>query len=164
MIEFVGGARWKCCLLVFVLYASLATQLFGGTATPNSTPCPNAIACENALAGNPSSEWDVSGVGDPSIQGFATDISVNRGSTISFKVNTDATAYRLDIYRLGYYAGLGARKVATVNPSVSLPQNQPAFVRDASTGLVDCGNWAVSASWAVPSTAVSAGANGHRRR
>ena len=43
----------------------------------------------------------------------------------------------------------------TVNPSVSLPQNQPTPIRDAATGLVDCGNWAVSASWNVPSTAVS---------
>ena len=61
----------------------------------------------------------------------------------------------IDIYRLGYYAGLGARKVATVTPSVSLPQNQPACLTDATTGLVDCGNWAVSASWAVPATATS---------
>ena len=56
---------------------------------------------------------------------------------------------------MGYYAGMGARKVATVNPSAALPQIQPACLTDASTGLVDCGNWDVSASWAVPSTAVS---------
>jgi hypothetical protein len=36
------------------------------------------------------SEWDVSGAGDPSIQGFATDISVNKGETVSFKVKTDS--------------------------------------------------------------------------
>jgi phosphodiesterase/alkaline phosphatase D-like protein len=113
------------------------------------------IQCENAKPGNPASQWDVNGVGDTTIQGFATDISVARGTTISFKISTNANAYRLDIYRLGYYAGLGARKVATVNPSVSLPQNQPSCLSDPSTGLVDCGNWAVSASWAVPSDAVS---------
>ena len=39
----------------------------------------NAIAAENALAGNPSSQWDVTGAGDASIQGFGTDISVNKG-------------------------------------------------------------------------------------
>ena len=94
----------------------------------------NAIVTENALTGNLPSEWDVSGVGDPTIQGFATDISVNKGQTVSFKINTDATAYRIDIYRLGYYGGRGARKVATINPSVSLPQTQPNFVRDATTG------------------------------
>jgi hypothetical protein len=35
----------------------------------------NEIVAENCLEGNPASEWDVSGAGDASIQGFATDIS-----------------------------------------------------------------------------------------
>src|SRR5262249_10865029 len=90
-----------------------------------------------------------------SIVGFATHISVNRGETIQFKVKTDATAYRIDIYRLGYYQGYGARKVATVSPSVSLPQAQPACLSDAATLLTDCGNWSVSASWMVPAEALS---------
>ena len=34
-------------------------------------------------------------------------------------------------------------------------RTQPACLTDAATGLVDCGNWAESASWAVPATAVS---------
>ena len=34
------------------------------------------IACENTLPGDPPSDWQVSGVGDPSIQGFATSMSV----------------------------------------------------------------------------------------
>jgi len=42
----------------------------------------NAIEAENCLPGNPSSQWDVSGAGDASIQGFATDISVNRSRTV----------------------------------------------------------------------------------
>ncbi len=40
-------------------------------------------------------------------------------------------SYRLDIYRLGYYGGMGARKVATVSPSASLPQTQPACLTNA---------------------------------
>ncbi len=55
-----------------------------------------SIASENALTGNLPSEWDVNGIGDPSIQGFATDFSVNRGQTVDFKINTTATAYRID--------------------------------------------------------------------
>src|SRR5215472_7082597 len=31
-------------------------------------------------------------------------------------------AYRLDIYRIGYYAGMGARRVDTVRPTIALPQ------------------------------------------
>ena len=138
--------------------ALAADAAWAFTTAAATGPCaapPNPIVAENCLAGAPASEWDIAGVGDASIQGFATDISVNRGSTVSFKVSTSASNYRFDIYRLGYYGGLGARKVATVAPSATLPQTQPACLADAANGLVDCGNWAVSGSWAVPATAVS---------
>jgi len=82
-------------------------------------------------------------------------MSVNVGQTEYFKIKTSSTAYHIDILRIGYYGGNGARKITTITPSVSLPQSQPACLTQASTGLVDCGNWAVSASWAVPSNAVS---------
>jgi hypothetical protein len=126
----------------------------GALAGPCDPPA-NEIVCENSKPGNPPSEWDVEGAGDPSIQGFATDISVDRGETVHFKVDTDSDEYRLDIYRMGYYGGGGARKVDTVEPSVALPQEQPGCDTEPSTGLVDCGNWAESASWAVPADAVS---------
>ncbi|HTQ50836.1 MAG TPA: N,N-dimethylformamidase beta subunit family domain-containing protein, partial [Candidatus Acidoferrales bacterium] len=115
----------------------------------------NPIVIENALPGTPSSQWDISGAGDSSIQGYATDISVNRGGTIYFKINTPASAYRIDIYRLGYYQGNGARYITTVTPSAHLPQSQPAPITDPSTGLIDYGDWAVSASWQVPTNATS---------
>ena len=109
-----GAAAW-CALQVPVTKA----QQPDPCAPPNGNP----IVCENQLAGNPASEWDVAGAGDPTIQGFATDISVNRGQTVHFKIDTDATNYRLDIYRMGYYGGMGARQVATVTPSATLPQS-----------------------------------------
>ena len=115
----------------------------------------NPIVEENELPGAPSTEWDVNGWGDPSIQGFGHDISIDRGETIFFKVKTDSTDYRIDIYRMGWYQGLGARLVDTVAPSVPLPQAQPEGLRDPATRLYDCGNWAVSASWTAPRDAVS---------
>src|SRR5437773_2010505 len=118
---------------------------------PPACAPPRSIVGENLLAGAPPTQWNVNGSGDPTIQGFATDISVNRCETINFKINTPATAYHIDIYRMGYYAGQGARKVDTISPLVTLPQAQPACLSDATTGLVDCGNWATSASWTVPS-------------
>ncbi len=138
-----------------VLVLLLGTNFLAYGQTPCSFPIANPVLCENSQPGNPWTEWDVSGAGDPSIQGFATSISVNKGETIRFKVDTPATAYRIDIYRLGYYQGLGARKITTVFPSASLPQNQPACLNDPVTGLIDCGNWAESASWSVPTSAVS---------
>lgn len=114
----------------------------------------NAIEAENCLPGSPQGAWDVSPiVGDATIQGFATDISYNKGETAQFKVKTAAANYRLDIYRLGYYGGMGARLVAQVTPT-STPA-QPDCVTEAATGLIDCGNWAVTATWAIPANAVS---------
>jgi Domain of unknown function (DUF4082)/Bacterial Ig-like domain/Bacterial Ig domain len=146
---------WKLALAL-VLFVALGLSVSEDASTaPCDSPIANPIACENTKQGAPTSEWDISGAGDPTIQGFATDISVDQGQTVSFKVQTDAADYRIDIYRLGYYNGLGARKIATVQPSASLPQAQPDCLTDDSVGLIDCGNWSVSASWAVPSHAVS---------
>jgi hypothetical protein len=119
---------------------------------------PNEIVAENCLPGNPPSEWEISGAGDASIQGFATEISVDQGGTIEFKIDTTSTDYRIDIYRLGYYAGLGARKVATIDTPNTTETEQPdCQIIDGTTddNLVDCGNWSVSASWDVPANAVS---------
>ena len=134
-------------------FAPPATSAGGGPCGP---PVVNPVACENTLPGDPASDWQISGTGDQSIQGYATSMSVNVGQTESFKINTPSTAYHIDILRLGYYGGDGARKIASNVPlSTALPQNQPACQTDPNTGLIDCGNWSVSASWTVPSNAVS---------
>ena len=52
----------------------------------------NLIVQENLLSGNPESEWDLAGAGSTTIEGFATDFSVNRGQMVSFKINTPATS------------------------------------------------------------------------
>jgi hypothetical protein len=148
--RFVGGI-----VAVTMFAAVVGTRVAPSGAATCDPTASNAVTCENQLPGNPKSEWDISGSGDSTIQGFATQISVNRGETVTFKIKSTAAAYHLDIYRLGWYGGLGARKVATVTPSASLPQSQPACLGDTTTGLIDCGNWAASASWPVPSTAVS---------
>jgi hypothetical protein len=114
----------------------------------------NPIVTENALTGNPSSEWDISGAGDLSIQGFATDMSVDKGGTIYFKINVAGGAsYSIKIYRIGYYQGNGARLVDNLGSFTGTVQPSP--VTNSSTGLIDCSNWSESAHWHVPSTAVS---------
>ncbi|TBC53182.1 DUF4082 domain-containing protein, partial (plasmid) [Rhizobium ruizarguesonis] len=128
---------------------SLTTQNLAAAAAAAS----NAIVLENQKQGNPESEWGIDGAGSTNIEGFATDISVDNGNTVSFKINTNSTNYRIDIYRLGYYGGMGARKVATMQHTGL--QTQPNPLRNATTGTVDAGNWAVSASWTVPDDAVS---------
>jgi hypothetical protein len=125
----------------------------------------NSIVTENALPGTPQSTWDLSTEGQYSgfglgksgvthyIEGFADNISVNRGTTINFKINTDCANYRIDVYRLGYYGGNGAALKTTMTRSSA--SVQPTPVTNVPIGLIDCGNWSVTASWAVPGTAVA---------
>jgi hypothetical protein len=147
--------RWRSALTIALVATGLSVPVapLPAAAADACTPPVNPIACENSKPGTPATTWDVSGAGSAAIQGFATEMSVNAGETQRFKVSTTAASYRLDIYRMGYYGGAGARLIATVNPVGR--QTQPGCLSAPSTGLVDCGNWAVSASWAVPATAVS---------
>ncbi len=113
----------------------------------------NVIVTENAQPGT-TDDWDI-WAPDNSIEGFATEYSINAGERQAFKIRTDATNYEIKIYRLGWYGGIGARNVATIQPSATLPQTQPEPFEDTDTGLIDCGNWAESASWDIPANAVS---------
>ncbi|MDQ0925750.1 hypothetical protein QF038_004258 [Pseudarthrobacter sp. W1I19] len=137
-------------------FSSTLSQAPAAHADACTPPVASAVACENSLPGTPNSDWEVTGSGDSSIQGFGTAMSVNLGESISFKIKTTASAYRIDILRFGYYQGNGARKIAASIPlTAKLPQAQPACLTQSGTGLVDCGNWGVSASWTVPASAVS---------
>ena len=113
----------------------------------NGLHAQNPISVENALTGNPSSEWDITGSGDLSIQGFPTTLSVDGGETIDFKIDVQLpqTDYTIKIYRLGYYNGSGARLVADLGSFTGIPQPQPLY--EIATGKTDCSNWSVTASW-----------------
>jgi hypothetical protein len=143
-------------LLVGAPLLVLAAFLFATTAEVSyAQSCTtNEIVCENAKPGADPETWQINQWGDPSIQGFATSMSVNKGQTISFKVDSDTPNFTIDILRLGYYGGDGARLIAN-DLTPTGPSNQPACQTFADTGLIDCGNWSVTRSWTVPSDAVS---------
>ena len=141
-------------LVIAMVAALLPLTAPAAVAAGPCDPVVNPVVCENSKPGSPPSEWDIAGAGDAGIQGFSTEISVNAGQPIKFKIATNASNYTIAIYRTGWYGGDGARKIANVTPSV-LRQNQPQCINDLTTELYDCGNWAVSATWQVPSTAVS---------
>ena len=101
------------------------------TATTTFSDAPNKIVTENQNAGTPKSVWAIHGSianqGDSQIEGFATQISTNAGQTVSFKIDTASSGYTLDIYRLGYYGGNGARLVTTMHHSGADNQPNPIF-------------------------------------
>jgi len=144
MRNFTVGKR-----LLFVI-----TSLFFLT----HTLAQNAIVTENLLPGNPISEWGVNSSADfrnVNLNGYATNISVNKGSTVHFKIDNRVVgdSYTLKIYRLGYYNGMGASLKADLGTFTTAPQ--PAGVSDPTTGLLDCSNWTETTTWAVPANAVS---------
>src|SRR6266581_1579632 len=82
-------------LAVLLSLLSLVGARPAAAAGPCGPPVVSVIACENTLAGDPPSDWQVSGAGDSTIQGFATSMSVNVGQTESFKINTPASSYHI---------------------------------------------------------------------
>ncbi len=152
LMHLPGTQALKSTLSIRIVNLILAILILGFV---TSSRAQTTIVTENQLSGNPASEWDISGSGDPNIQGFATDISVNKGQTVHFKIKADVSSYTIKIYRLGYYGGSGARIKATIPVNFSQTQTQPDPQYDQSTGLTDCGNWAESAHWDVPADAVS---------
>ncbi|MQA30020.1 MAG: hypothetical protein GEU82_09305 [Luteitalea sp.] len=149
-----------CCALIATGSGRVIAQTAPATNQASARPDPcrtpgNKVVAENCRPGNPREEWDIYNAGDPDIQGFATDISVNLGERVEFKIKTHSPRYRIDIYRTGWYGGRGARLVETVRPSAPLPQTQPECRIHNQTRLVDCGTWKVSAAWQVPRDGVS---------
>ena len=116
----------------------------------------NRIIAENAITTGVATKdyWDVPHSNQ--IEGFTTDFSVNAGSTVDFKINVNGGAgsdYQVEVFRLGYYGGAGAREVASwTNTNATV---QPNALYDATRGMVDAGNWSVTDSWSIPTDAVS---------
>lgn len=158
-IRRTAQAEARSRLRVAVVLVVIGTSLFALHAKPATAdacgPGDNPIVCENSLPGTPQSMWDVHSQNGATIAGFADPLSVNLGGTINFKLQTPASSYVIDIYRLGYYGGDGARWITSLTPNITVSQNQPACATNNATGLVDCSDWGVSASWAVPTNLVS---------
>jgi hypothetical protein len=114
----------------------------------------NPIVTENSLPGNPYSEWGVPDFRDNRIAGFSTNMSLNSGQTVRFKIDVQGGVnFTIKIYRIGYYNGDGARLIADLGTKSGV--SQPPGISDPATGLLDCSNWSESAHWDIPSSAVS---------
>ena len=95
----------------------------------------NPIATENARTGT--RDWRLERPATArEIEGYACATSVNRGDAIRLFVNTAAPSFTLEVFRIGWYQGLGARRVFGPIDVPGTVQVMPAM--DAATGLVDC--------------------------
>jgi hypothetical protein len=92
-------------------------------------------AVENQKPGTP--DWDLT---DPAeaheIEGYASKTSVNGGEPIDLFVHTIAARYTIEVFRMGWYGGAGARQVAGPIERPGIAQDVPS--PDPVTGLVEC--------------------------
>jgi chitodextrinase len=126
-----------------------AGNLGGYSITANATTAlTNPVIDENLQAG--SSAWQLGDLyGRPyatdsvgQIKGYASSVSVNKGESINFHVSVNPVqSFTVDVYRIGWYQGLGARLMQQVGPLNGV--QQPACPLNASTGLMECG-WTAS--------------------
>ncbi len=124
----------------FLLLAIAATLSFlnCGSGPGNSgsgSSRDNPITLENAKSGD--AAWKLT---DPAnnheIEGFASATSVNRGEDISFFVNTEDSSYTMEIFRMGWYGGAGARSM--MPPVTRTGRQQPIPSPDPDTNLIEC--------------------------
>jgi hypothetical protein len=144
--------------LLLAAAAGIVVWLGGAAGARAADP----IQIENALPGTPG--WYLPG-GTPtqlptpstSIEGYLSSLSVAPGDTLGLHVSTTpAASYRVEIFRLGWYHGLGGRLIACL-PSCQgseQGQSQPVPAPNPQTGYVDAG-WPVTDSIAVSSSWVS---------
>ena len=93
------------------------------------------IAAENQRPG--AADWEIT---NPAlyqeIEGYASRTSVNGGEPIELLVSTRASRYTIDVFRMGWYAGAGARRVA--GPIVRNGREQDMPSPDPISGLIEC--------------------------
>jgi len=77
---------------------------------------PSPVAIENERAGTRDWLIDPHPRDQQAIEGYADPVSATPGSEVRLFVRTKEQSVRADVYRLGWYGGTGARKVAVVGP------------------------------------------------
>ena len=99
-----------------------------------------------------SSRLNMSKYRSPLIEGYCSRTSVRAGGTLAFHVSTNPpSAFAIDVYRLGYYRGLGGRHVARLGPFPGKSQPTPPV---GGMRLREC-RWEPCTEFAVPKDWVS---------
>ncbi|TMC72768.1 MAG: Ig domain-containing protein group 1 domain-containing protein, partial [Chloroflexi bacterium] len=110
----------------------------------------NPVVAENKMAG--SNGWRLGSlVADDTagqIKGYASATSVSQNAPITLYVSVNpAQTYSIDVYRVGWYGGMGGRLRLHVGGLAGVKQQ--ACLPDAGTGLIACG-WTPSYSITIP--------------
>ncbi len=130
-----------------------ASALAANAPNPAAARRADIIKAENARAG--SRDWQLTrvrldksgGFRASDIEGYCSHQSILAGETISFFVSTrPANKFTLEIFRMGYYGGAGARLMTTLGPLTGKEQPDPAI---GEKRLREC-RWEPSATLKIP--------------
>lgn len=143
-----GSAICTCAQVLFADTSGVTT-----VALP-----PTKTAQENLLPGTHLSNWFLGDDGtDDTIAGYTDFCSYGPGDTVNFQVDSGNHAFRVEIYRAGFYGyeTFAARNV--LGPQIYIagtPAVQATPDVDSTLGSTSCA-WTTTASWTIPSTAQS---------
>jgi hypothetical protein len=139
----VAGAAW------------VAGQGDARASPPHSAeqPAPELIRRENTKLG--ATDWqltrvraDKAGFRSPWIEGYCSKQSVLAGESIDVMVSTDPPrSFEIEIFRMGYYGGRGARLFKTLGPFEGKTQAAPA---PGPKNIHEC-RWDACATLTIPS-------------
>ena len=139
------GRCFAGCLVA--VYLQLMVAVSPATANP--------VLEENQRAGT--EDWHGPVVHGRAAEAYASEMSVLPGGSLDLHVSTAPAAhYRIEVYRLGWYGGLGGRLVACLPSCGSEAQGieRPIPPEDPDTGLIEA-NWPVTDTLRVPPEWVS---------
>jgi hypothetical protein len=118
-----------------------------GSGTAPTVTTGNPIQIENAKPGT--SDWHTANAAlNHQMEGYSSSTSVNRGGSISLYVNTADGSFTVDVFRMGWYSSLGARRMMAP-VQVNAVQQPACPVVDSSTYLLEC-NWTNPYTLQVP--------------
>ena len=135
-----------------VVAGAVGGSLAAAMAPTDAQERDGAIPVENRLEG--SREWQLTRVRidggksrSPWIEGYCSHQSVAAGESLEIFVSTrPARRFLIDLFRMGYYGGKGARKVAQMGPFNGAPQPDPEV---GPRRLREC-RWEPAARLSIP--------------
>jgi hypothetical protein len=144
--EFLKGSAVAVAVAVAPRATTAGPQRAGASAT-------NPIVAENALAG--ATDWQLTrvrldksgGYRSPAIEGYCSRQSVKAGDQLDFMVSTNPDArFTLEVFRMGFYGGRGARSMMKTKPIPCTKQPDPPV---GDKRLREC-KWAPVFSFKIP--------------
>lgn len=88
----------------------------------------------------------------PWIEGYVSHASIRAGESLDFKISANPPGkFVIDLYRMGYYGGTGARHLVTLGPFEGITQPEPV---EGEKRLQEC-QWATTTSLVIPESWVS---------